>query len=96
MDELREPVERMRHFADRVVNGDDTTAGGSMDLDYAHDELSLAAREYLGISDRSTLVELVKQELAARGHLGANEHSSTDKVAETAVEVIMRRMGVWS
>lgn len=42
-------IEKMRYWADRVIDGDDTTAGGSMDLDYAHDELSQAARRYLGV-----------------------------------------------
>lgn len=89
-------IERMRYFADRILRGDDSTANGSHDLDYSHDELSAAAREYLGLGDRARLVELVKQELAARGHLGANEQSSTDRVAEVAVDVVMRRMGFWT
>lgn len=46
-EEPRGDIEKMRYWADRVINGDDTSAGGSMDLDYAHDELTQAARSYL-------------------------------------------------
>lgn len=50
--EDREPrgnVEALHYWVHRIMTGDDTTAHGSMDLDYAHDELAKAARAYLGI-----------------------------------------------
>jgi hypothetical protein len=59
--ETKEPVALMRYWAGRVIEGDDGTAGGSMDLDYAHDELSEAARTYLGVPTVEEAQEAVRR-----------------------------------
>lgn len=47
--EPKSGMEKIRYWADRIINADDSTAGGSMDLDYAHEELTVAAKSYLNI-----------------------------------------------
>jgi len=46
------PVERMAYWTRRIESADDSTAGGSRSIDHAHEELTRAAREYLGIRDQ--------------------------------------------
>lgn len=41
-------VDRISHFAQRILKGGAETADGSFDLDYAHDELAKAIDDYLG------------------------------------------------
>jgi hypothetical protein len=50
--EPADDVEKMVYWAKRIIENDGAlSAGSSMDLDYAHDELTKAARSYLGNSD---------------------------------------------
>jgi hypothetical protein len=44
-------IEAIIYWAKRIKGGSAETAGGSMDLDYAHDKLTKAAKQYLGIPD---------------------------------------------
>lgn len=83
-------IARMQHYARRIALGDASTAGGSMDLDYAHDELTRAVREYLDLPNADRVIEQLKAEYARAGILGANENSTHDAIAEASLLVLVR------
>lgn len=85
-----DPLARMQHFARRIATGDAMTAASSMDLDYAHDELTKAAREYLDLPNADGVLRLLKDEYARAGILGANENSTHDAIAEASLLVLVR------
>ena len=49
------PVERLAYWSNRILTNEDDgalpSASASMDLDMSHDELTKAAREYLGLDE---------------------------------------------